>query len=135
MQTRTTRPVIPARCPVTVTHLCADNDVNGNPRRCFIVIDRAGRLVEVLDEGYVGEGELHARYPWTSWHALHAYGFESPADHTVYPTRINSTPSEYKRMLRRDPDERTAGIRAMADRNERRAEKREREARARRMAS
>jgi hypothetical protein len=128
MSTETkTRPLIPARCPVTFTHLCADNDVNGNPRRCWIVTDHQGRHVETLDEGYVGEGQLQARYPWTSWHALHSYGFAEPTQHTVYPQRIDVSPSEYKRMLRRESHEGTERIRAMADRNERRAAKRDRE--------
>lgn len=124
MTTTTKRPLIPRTCPVTITHLCADNDTNGNPRRCFIIVDHAGRLVEVLDEGYHGEGELHARYPWTSWHALSRYGFDEPAHHTVYPMRIDSTPGEYRRMLRREPDARTEHIRAMAARNQRRSIKR-----------
>lgn len=112
--------LIPKRSPVTVLHCRADNDVNGNPRRCFVVFDHMGRHVETLDEGYNGEGILHVRYPWTSWHALHRYGFAEPAQYTVYPTSIDVSPSEYKRMLRREPDERCARIRAMADRNQRR---------------
>lgn len=34
-------------------HLCADNDVNGNPRRLYaLVVD--GTRVAVWDEGYLG---------------------------------------------------------------------------------
>jgi hypothetical protein len=119
-----TRNIIPRRCPVTFLHLCADNDVNGNPRRCFVVTDHQGRHVETLDEGYSGEGELQARYPWASWHALSRLGFDEPARFTVYPQRIDVSPSEYKRALRRESDERTAKIRAMANRNQRREARR-----------
>lgn len=129
MTTATKRPLIPMRPPITVLHVCANNDVNGNPRRCFVIFDQMGRHVETLDEGYYGEGQLQARYPWTSWHALSRYGFPEPARYTTYPTRVDSTPSEYKRMLRREPDERCADIRAMADRNARRQRRWENERR------
>ena len=35
-------------------HYCAINDFNGNPRRCFVLIDDDGTPKAVWDEGYYG---------------------------------------------------------------------------------
>ena len=35
-------------------HLNAGNDVNGNPRRVFVVYTQAGHIFGTWDEGYVG---------------------------------------------------------------------------------
>lgn len=113
---------IPKNCPVTVLHLDANLDAKGNPRRCFVIRDHKGRHVETLDEGYRGTGELSARWPWTNWSVLAEY-FDSPSDACIYPTPIDVAPSEYKRFLRMEGDEHCASLRAMGDRNERRAKK------------
>ena len=127
-----TRTTIPKTCPVVIIHAKADNDRNGNPRRCFVVLDHAGRLVETIDEGYSGTGELSMRWPWTNWHNLRDEGFDEPSNYTCYPVALDVPPAEYRRLMRREPDERTAALRAMGDRNARRVESRNREARARR---
>ncbi len=117
-------PAIPKQCPVIVLHARANNDYNGNPRRCFVVLDHKGQHVETLDEGYNGSGVLNARWPWTNWHALYPY-FDEPADLCCYPTQIDVPTSEYKRLLRKnnEPDERTKALRELGDRNARRASK------------
>lgn len=46
-----------------VNHICATNDVNGNPRRALVVYDEQGRHVETIDEGYDGYSKLCEKYP------------------------------------------------------------------------
>lgn len=38
----------------TVQRYCSKNDVNGNPRRVFVIRDEAGVIVATVDEGYEG---------------------------------------------------------------------------------
>jgi hypothetical protein len=38
----------------TIRHLCAANDVNGNPQRLYALIDGDNEMVAVWDEGYYG---------------------------------------------------------------------------------
>lgn len=40
--------------PAYVQHLRAPNDYNGNPRRVYVVYNRAGDVVDAIDEGYRG---------------------------------------------------------------------------------
>lgn len=40
--------------PVLYQHVRANNDVNGNPRRAFIVYAADGTVLDVIDEGYAG---------------------------------------------------------------------------------
>lgn len=40
---------------MNVQHWCAPNDVNGNPRRLFVVFDDQGNIARIVDEGYRGE--------------------------------------------------------------------------------
>lgn len=44
-------------------HLDAGHDTNGNPRRCYVVFDDTGRIVETIDEGYQGNSLVKKRYP------------------------------------------------------------------------
>lgn len=46
-----------------VLHLAADNDRNGNPRRCFVIFDEEGRTIETIDEGYEGDRAWIKKYP------------------------------------------------------------------------
>ena len=49
-----------------VQHLRAPNDVNGNPRRCYVLYrldDDGAWLVEVRDEGYAGEPREWMAHP------------------------------------------------------------------------
>jgi hypothetical protein len=43
-------------------HLVAHNDLNGNPRRVFVVLNGDG-LLEAIDEGYDGMNALYNRHP------------------------------------------------------------------------
>ena len=40
--------------PALYQHLRGPQDTNGNPRRCFVVYDSGGNILEVIDEGYAG---------------------------------------------------------------------------------
>lgn len=62
--------------------LNARNDVNGNPRRLFLVMDSEG-IIDAVEEGYLGIGALDNRY-----HGC-------PVLETLY-----ITPGEYKRFIR-----------------------------------
>jgi hypothetical protein len=88
-------PRLPRRSPVLVLHVRADNDRNGNPRRCFVVLTPAGRLVSVIDEGYGGESVVHAAFPWFAHTVARRLGLE-----TCYAVPIYATPAEYRRWLR-----------------------------------
>ena len=61
----------------------APNDRNGNPRRCFVVIDQEGRLVEVIDEGYVGVSAVTKRWP-----------------NIKQSIQVNVTVNEYKKFIK-----------------------------------
>ena len=43
--------------------LSAENDNNGNPRRCYVVMDDEGKAIEVIDEGYTGRSAVTDKYP------------------------------------------------------------------------
>jgi hypothetical protein len=102
---------LPKRCPVTVTHLCANNDVNGNPRRVYVVTDHEGAFVEALDEGYEGEAAVYNRWPYFQHRAAERLGVERR-----YVQRYDVEPAEYRRQLRREPWEGTERLRRMGDR-------------------
>ncbi len=38
--------------------LTAPNDVNGNPRRVYVVFNEDGTIAHAVDEGYAGSGAL-----------------------------------------------------------------------------
>ena len=46
-----------------VIHLDAGREINGNPKRGFMVFDKAGKFIETIDEGYQGRGVLSKKYP------------------------------------------------------------------------
>lgn len=92
-------PRLPRVAPVTVLHLCADNDFSGNPRRCFAVLTTTGRTVEVIDEGYGGESQVWARYPWFHHGAAHDLGIT-----TAYAVTVDVAPAEYRRWIRQGKD-------------------------------
>lgn len=66
-----TPPRLAKSSPVAIVHLRAPSDPSGNPRRAFLVLTPDGRTVDIIDEGYAGEAQIHARYPWFS-HTLAA---------------------------------------------------------------
>lgn len=47
---------------LTIIHLCAPNDRNGNPRRIFLVM-AGGEVLHAIDEGYRGFGAVKAALP------------------------------------------------------------------------
>lgn len=38
-----------------ILHYCASNDYNGNPQRCYVLVDNDGNNLAAWDEGYLGE--------------------------------------------------------------------------------
>ena len=53
---------------LTATHCMAENDVNGNPRRLYIIQEVLegqdySRLVAVIDEDYNGPNAFRKQYP------------------------------------------------------------------------
>ena len=48
---------------ILVIKLEATNDINGNPRRIFIIFDEESNIIETIDEGYSGDRELNKKYP------------------------------------------------------------------------
>ena len=40
--------------PKYIQHLRTTNDINGNPRRVFVLYDENGDIVKTIDEGYRG---------------------------------------------------------------------------------
>ncbi len=72
---------------MVVLHLNAGHTVNGNPRRVYVVIGRDGCIKRAIDEGYNGISAL-----WTAYPRL--------KDKPVYPVQLDTTPAEYRRLLR-----------------------------------
>jgi hypothetical protein len=71
---------------VNVIHICAPNDRNGNPQRCYLVLDSENSNVIAYDIGYRGTDCL-------------------PDDKAIqnavyYANRVNVSPAEYRRILR-----------------------------------
>ena len=66
-----------------VLHLRAPNDINGNPRRCYVVIGADGAIKGIHDEGYLGPA---------AWKAPHPNAVEGPS--------IGVSVSTYNRMMR-----------------------------------
>jgi len=69
------------------TYVRTKNDVNGNPRRGWMVSDEQGRMVGFVDEGYTGRPALRERFP-DAVEVMHA---------------LEVTPAAY-RVLKRNPD-------------------------------
>lgn len=67
-------------------HLNAGHDVNGNPRRVYVVIDRYGAIVATVDEGYSGT------------QALKDAGFPN----VIHGPQFAITPGEYRDLCRKD---------------------------------
>ena len=44
-------------------HWSTKNDVNGNPRRLYMVLDDDGCVVDVINEGYAGNSQVRRKYP------------------------------------------------------------------------
>lgn len=72
--------------------IVAPNDVNGNPRRCWIIEITQSRYVKVIDEGYSGSG------------ALKKGGFtQEETDHILETApEIHVSASEYNSWIKRN---------------------------------
>lgn len=70
-------------------HICAPNDENGNPQRCYAILHSEGGIVRVLDEGYEEEQVLT--------------DFNRAFQLFVVMHRINVSVEEYRRWLALDP--------------------------------
>lgn len=46
---------------VLIQHLMSDNDINGNARRLFLIMDNEGDIIEAIDEGSLGSS-VYAHY-------------------------------------------------------------------------
>jgi hypothetical protein len=51
------------RRKVIVDHLAAPSDVNGNPRRVYLVRTRDGNVITAIDEGYLGSAAWREQFP------------------------------------------------------------------------
>ena len=69
---------------MVVIKLNAGNDVNGNPRRVFVVLDGEG-IVKAIDEGYAGTANLEKHFP-----GLKGCNVDT----------FETTPKEYRTLLR-----------------------------------
>ena len=49
---------------VLILHLIADNDINGNARRLFLILDLEGDIIEAIDEGCFGSAAYSQKYPF-----------------------------------------------------------------------
>lgn len=49
---------------VLILHLIADNDINGNARRLFLVINLDGEIIEAIDEECLGPAAYSQKYPF-----------------------------------------------------------------------
>ena len=86
----------------TVQRDTAKNDVNGNPRRVFVIRDEAGTIVATEDEGYFGGAAAEA--------ALERLGVICPVDDSYGWWRrhpdvtdlgdVDVAPGIYRRMLK-----------------------------------
>lgn len=74
----------------SVIHLNAGNDANGNPRRCYVIMDANLYVIDVIDEGYSGTRELEHRHPDLK-----------PLAHSV--PSFATTPKEYKSLMKWKP--------------------------------
>lgn len=52
-----------AKTGINALLLNAGHDVNGNPRRAFLITDKRGSVVGVHNEGYAGEHGMRLRWP------------------------------------------------------------------------
>jgi len=69
---------------VVAIKLNAKNDMSGNPRRVYVVLDTVtGDVIDAIDDGYTGIGGLHAEYP------------DIPS-----PPEFYTTPAEYRSLLK-----------------------------------
>ena len=70
-----------------IKHFCASNDLNGNPQRCFVLVDEDGEAMAAWDEGYMGSDAVPGIWRREAYSAA----------------RSPITVREYKRLLKTLP--------------------------------
>ena len=48
--------------PMCIQHLHAPHDLNGNPRRLYVVFDTNGSPIAAYDENYAGKNAIPPKY-------------------------------------------------------------------------
>lgn len=112
-------PRIPRACPVSCVKLRTTRSHGGAHYGAFawVVLDRAGQLVEVLSGSEEVEARFHARYPWFG---TQESGWYRDIGGQAWPIVVEVSPAEYRRLSSREPwSENAARIRRVADRCER----------------
>jgi len=71
----------------TIQHYCAPNDRNGNPQRCYVLLDLDDVAVAAWDEGYLGSHAVHGIWREAAYNA----------------PRIECTVAAYRHLLRTLP--------------------------------
>ena len=71
----------------TIRHLCATNDINGNPQRLYALIDSDNEMVAVWDEEYYGSDAVPGIWRQDAYFAK----------------REEISVSKYKKLLREFP--------------------------------
>jgi hypothetical protein len=77
----------------SIIHAKTTNDPNGNPRRCFVLLNGLGQTLAVVDEGFLG---------LTAWHGvIRKDPSGSPMIGWVEPEpfELEVTPKAYNRLI------------------------------------
>jgi len=76
----------------SIIHAKTTNDPNGNPRRCFVLLNGLGQTLAVVDEGHLGR---------TAWHGVIRQDPRGPMVGWVEPEpfEIEVTPKAYNRLI------------------------------------
>jgi len=96
MTTKTKAHTVAARDVAAIIHLIAGHDTNGNPRRGYLLIGRAGYPIGYVDEGYRGEDALaDVVRNYRAWSGLTDGGAYTPRK-LPWPVSVTTTPGELR---------------------------------------
>ena len=70
-----------------ILHLCAKNDLNGNPRRLYVMSNEEGKYIAAWDEGYKGSDAVPGEFRKDAY----------------LSQRFDVTVTEYNKLLRTLP--------------------------------
>ena len=70
-----------------IMHLCASNDINGNPQRCYVFANESGQFLAAWNESYKGSDAVPGIFRKDAYSA----------------SRSEITAREYKRLLKMLP--------------------------------
>lgn len=87
---------IDPRAISAIIHAKTTNDASGNPRRCFVLLNGAGHVLAVANEGYLGDGA------WWQLIQDRADGKHVRDGVEPSPFSVTVTPAEYRRLIRWD---------------------------------